>query len=152
MLRQISAQMIRHLPRTPRTCAGCFSRNGLAMLATSVLSTCFGFGALRRAESITSRGAGMNSISEISISRQRAASSGPFSEPRDSQQSLEQVSARDLTWLPRGKCDRPNSAGRSLDSRSRQEEVLLGKCQGICQSHSLGQIVSKPAKPVCSHV
>jgi hypothetical protein len=152
MLRQISAQMMRHLPRTPRTCAGCFSRNGLAMLATSVLSTCFGFGALQRAESITSRGAGMNSISEILANRQPAASCGPFSDPNDSHQSLERVSGHDLTWLPRGKWDRPNSARRSLDSRSRQEEAPLRKCQGIYQSHSLGQIVPKPAKPECSHV
>jgi hypothetical protein len=152
MLRQISVQMTRHLPRTPRTCAGCFSRNALAMLATSVLSTCFGFGALQRAESITSRGAGMNSISEILARTQQAAGSGPFSDPSDSHQSLERVSARDLTWLPKGKCDRPNSARRSLNSRFRQEEALLRKWQGICQSHSLGEIVAKPAKPVCSHV
>jgi len=109
-------------------------------------------GALRRAESITSRGAGMNSISEIRISKQQAASSGPFSEPRDSQQSLVQVSTHDVTWLLRGKCDRPNSAGRSLDSRSRQTEALLLKSRGICESYALGQIIPKPAKPECSHV
>ena len=109
-------------------------------------------GALQRAKSTVPRGAGMNVISEILASRQRAARSGPFSDPRDSQQSLERVSAHDFTWLPRGKCNRPNSARRSLDSRSRQTEALLSKFQGICQSYSLGQIIPKVAKPACSHV
>jgi len=109
-------------------------------------------GALQRAKSTMSRGAGMNSISEILASRKRASRSGPFSAPRDSQQSLERVSAHDFTWLPRGKCNRPNSARRSLDSRSRQTEALLPKFQGICQSYSLGQIIPKVAKPACSHV
>lgn len=152
MLATNIGQMMRHLPRASRTCAGCFSRNGLAMLSTSVLYTCFGFGALQRAGSITSRGAGMNSISEILVGRQQGPSSGPFSDPSDSHQRLERVSARDLTWLPIGKCDRRNSTRRSLESRSRQGEALLRKWQGICQSHSVGQIVPKPAKPECSHV
>lgn len=152
MLRQISAQMMRHLPGTPWTCAGCFSRNGLAMLATSVLSTCFGFGARQRAESITSRGARMNSLSDDLASRQQASSTGRFGAASDLHESLEGVSAGALTWLSRRKCDRPNSAHRSLDSRSRQEEALLRKRQGICQLHSLGEIIPKLAKPECSHV
>ena len=94
----------------------------------------------------------MNSISEVLARSQQAAGSGSFSDPRDSQKSLEQVSAHDVRWLPRGKWDRPNSAHRSLDSPSRQTEALLPKSQGICQSYSFGQIKRKVAKPECSHV
>ena len=104
------------------------------------------------AKSIMPRGTGMNSISEILACSQQAASSGPFSDPRDSQQSFERVSARDVTWLPRGKCNRPNSARRSLDSRSRQTEAPRPKARGICQFYSFGQIIRKATKPECSHV
>ena len=106
----------------------------------------------RNAKSTMPRGGGMNSISEILATSQQAASSGPFSDTRDSQQSFERVSARDVTWLPRGKCNRPNSARRSLDSRSRQTEALRPKARGIYQSYSLGQIIRRATKPECSHV
>ena len=65
-------QTIRHLPRTTRTCAGFFSGNGFAMLATSGLSTCSGLEHCNE-PSRMSIGAGMSSISEIRASRQRAA-------------------------------------------------------------------------------
>ena len=88
MLRQMSAQTIRHLPRSPRTCAGWFSGNGLVMLATSILSTCSGLEHCK-AKSTNPRGAGMNLISEVRIGRQRAASSCAFRHPSDWQESRE---------------------------------------------------------------
>ena len=88
MLRQMSAPAIRHLPRKPRTCAGCFSGNGLVMLATSILSTCSGLEHCN-AKSTIPRGAGMNFISEVRMDRQQAANSCAFRHPSDWQESRE---------------------------------------------------------------
>jgi len=151
-LRPLSAQTIRHLPRDNPDMCWIFFGQRFGHACNIGFVDLLRSGALKRAKSAVPRGAGMNSISEILASRQRAARSGPFSDPRDSQQSLERVSAHDFTWLPRGKCNRPNSACRSWDSRSRQTEALLPKSQGNCQSYSFGQIIRKVAKLECSHV
>ena len=88
MLRQMSAQTIRHLPWSPRTCAGCFSGNGLVMLATSILWTCSGLERCNTKSTVPG-GAGMNWISAVRIGSQQAASSCAFGHGSDWQESRE---------------------------------------------------------------